>query len=480
MWLSSSFGKRQRFASKARGPSPACKRPGGQARLIIEPLEERTVPSFFPAVNYAVGPGPNTVVVADLRGDGKLDIATANSGSNTVSVHLGNGNGTFQRARNFVAGKGANYLAVGDFRGDGRLDLVTLNYTDNDVSVLLGNGNGTFQASKNFFLPRGIHGDVQSPRGGVAVADLNHDGKLDLVITAEGVKYPQYGYVDVFLGNGDGTFSPKATYLLSAPSPQYSLALEDVLGHRTPDLIVANYSRNTISLFPGKGDGTFGTPLSIGTGPNPVGIAVGDLNRDGKLDIVVANSGSTTITELLNQGGGKFQAHNYTVGRVPDGVVLADFNRDGKLDVATDNILDSDVSVLLGNGNGTFQSAQSYRTNVTPWWIASGDFNHDGYPDLVTCNKSVNDVSVLINNRIWTATTVFLSDPAGSNIAKPSAAPSTLSAAASVDAHPGSTAILTSQDLTAPKAGFFQRIIPAHPRVRVLDQVFSTTPLWPD
>ncbi len=151
-----------------------------RTRLEIEPLEERTVPSFLPAVNYPVGAYPNTVAVGDFNGDHKLDIVTANSGSNTVSVLLGNGDGTFQPARNYVADNGTNYVVVGDFNGDGKLDILTLNLTADDLSVLLGNGDGTFQAPRNFRLPRAPNGDSQLPWA-VAVGDVNGDGNIDLI-----------------------------------------------------------------------------------------------------------------------------------------------------------------------------------------------------------------------------------------------------------------------------------------------------------
>jgi hypothetical protein len=481
MWFSSVIALCRPGAARAgsekwlrgRGPQKPVR-----PRLVIEPLEERTVPSFLPAVNYHVGASPNTVAVGDFNGDHKLDIVTANSGSNTVSVLLGNGNGTFKPATNYVADSGTNYVAVGDFNGDDKLDIVTLNVGAHDLSVLLGNGDGTFQAPKNFFLPHAPNGDSQVPLA-VAVGDVNHDGKLDLVVTAQGLTH-QVGYVDVLLGNGNGTFSPRSIYQLAEPPPQYSLALADVLGAGTLDIVVSNFNGKSISLFAGKGDGTFRAPLLIATGSNPTGIAVGDLNGDGKKDLVVADdSGNGSITVLLNKGSGSFQAQNYTVGHNPDGVVLADFNHDGKRDIATDNVGDSNVSLLLGNGNGTFLSAQNYPTDSTPWWIARGDFNGDGYPDLVTVNRyaAAPDVSVLLNNRIWTAPTALVSALAPPDTAKPTAQPSTVPAAVSVDARAPFTAIFTSRDLAAPKAGILQRIISAHAKVAALDQLFET-PAW--
>jgi hypothetical protein len=440
-------------------------------------LEDRTVPSFLPAVNYSVDPGPNTVAVGDFNGDHKLDIVTANSGSNTVSVLLGNGDGTFKPASNYLADTGTNYVAVGDFNGDGKLDIVTLNLTAGDLSVLLGNGDGTFQAPKNFSLPPAPSGASQLPWA-VAVGDVNRDGKLDLVVTAQTVTYPQLGYVDVLLGNGDGTFTAGNIYQLRDPPPQYSVALADVMGGGKLDIVVPNYTGKSISLFAGKGDGTFQTPVFIATGANPVGVAVGDLNGDGKPDLAVANNGDNSVTVLLNKGHGKFHSQNYTVGHVPNGLVLADFDRDGNLDIATDNESGQDVSVLLGKGNGTFQSAQSYGTDLAPWWIASGDFNGDGYPDLVTVNKAAADISVLLNNATWTAPIVLVSALALPNTANPTALPSTVPAPASTDAPALSAAILTSRDLATPKAETVQEPTSARGRFAALDRFFVWDRGW--
>jgi hypothetical protein len=353
---------------------------------------------------------------------------------------------------------------------------VTLNLTAADVSVLLGNGDGTFQAPKNFSLPPAPNGDSQLPWA-VAVGDVNGDHKLDLVVTAQDVNYSQ-GYVDVLLGNGNGTFLPAGIYQLSEPPPQYSLALADIMGGHKLDIVVANYNGNGISLFPGNGTGSFGTPVFIATGSNPVGIAAGEMDGSNKQDLVVANNGDNTVTVLLNKGKGIFQAQKYTVGNIPDGVVLADFNRDGKLDIATDNEGSNNVSVLLGNGKGTFQSALNYGTDAAPWWIAGGDFNGDGYPEIVTVNKGAADVSVLINNATWTAPAVLVSALALPNTADPTVAPSAASSPASADAPALPAASFTSHYLAVPKEEIRQGLITARARVAALDQLFLAPAGW--
>src|SRR5438128_5725064 len=190
-------------------------RSSADVKLFVETLEDRCQPSFLAPVSYPVGNAPAAVATADFNNDGKLDLMTANEGASpdyfgSVSVLLGNGGGTFQAARgfatgfDFATGSAPMSVAVANSRGTGQpLDLVVTNYSDNSVSVLLGNGDGTFQAAQNFATAAG-------PQS-VAVGDFNGDGKLDLATANFGpLSLDGYandpGTVSILLGNGDGTF----------------------------------------------------------------------------------------------------------------------------------------------------------------------------------------------------------------------------------------------------------------------------------
>ena len=375
--------------------------------------------TFQPAVNVAAGTTPYFVTAADFNGDGKLDLAVSNEDCGCVSLLLGNGNGTFRPAIGYYsAGDVPFSLAVGDFNGDGKTDVVTANYGSSPtvlpfpsddvagtVSVLLGNGNGTFHAAISYSTGNEDRGTLALPTAGpfsVALADLNGDGKLDLAVANSG-----NGTASVLLGNGDGTFQTEVSYPVGK-SP-FSVAVADFNGDGKPDLAVANNGDGTTSVLVGNGDGTFQTAVNYTVGASPISVAAGDFNGDGKLDLVVADygvAGDTTdnISVLLGNGDGTFQtAVSYTVGANPYSVAAADLNRDGKLDLAVANCGNGSVSVLLGNGDGTFQTAVDYTVGTYPYSVTVGDFNGDGKPDLAIANlgalaETTGSVSVLLGN----------------------------------------------------------------------------------
>jgi hypothetical protein len=354
--------------------------------------------SFLPALNDSLVFEPYSVAVGDFRGIGKQDLVTANYCCNTTtaSVFLGNGDGTFQAAVNYGAGNSPDFVAVGDFNRDGKLDLVVANECGNDptcqsggtVSVLLGNGDGTFQAAAS--------SGVGTTPLWVAVGDFNHDGKPDLVTANFGS-----GNVSVLLGNGDGTFQTAVSYGAGGFDPD-SVAVGDFNGDGKLDLAVANEASNNVGVLLGNGDGTFRAAVNYSVGTDPISVAVGDLKGDGKLDLMVVNYTGNNVSVLLGNGDGTFQAAvNYPVGSYPQTAAVGNFNGDGKPDLAVANDITNNVSVLLGNGDGTFQAAMNYPVGYGPASVAVGDFNSDGKTDLVTANASGFTLSVLLNNTIF-------------------------------------------------------------------------------
>ena len=318
--------------------------------------------TFLPAVNYgSSGVEDLSVAVADFNGDGKLDLVVTNvygclnnkCPHGSVDVRLGNGDGTFQPSVAYDSGgAGAWSVAVADVNGDGKLDLVVANAYDSTVSVLLGKGDGTFSGAV-VYNPGGL-GPVS-----VAVADVNRDGKLDLVLGNEcaGSSCLQNGGVGVLLGNGDGTFLPAVSYS-SGGSQSTSVAVADVNGDGKLDIVVANYyPSDTIGVLLGNGDGTFQSAVVYDSGgQQPYSVAVADVNLDGKPDLLVANIASD-VAILLGNGDGTFQsALSFQPGGVyPQSIVAADLNGDGKPDlvVATNYTYgsneDGGIGVLLNN-----------------------------------------------------------------------------------------------------------------------------------
>ncbi len=350
--------------------------------------QSNSVASFATQVNVASGNQPRNVMPGDFNGDGKSDLIATNINNNTLSLMLGNGDGTFQTPQTVAAATGPIWLTPGDVNGDGKLDVVVAEYSNNRVGVLLGNGDGTFQSQQTF--PVGT-----APRS-VSIADLNGDGKLDLVVTNGGTNTVNGFTVSILLGNGNGTFQTQ-TAATTGAFP-ISVVISDLNGDGIPDLAVANLKGNSVSVLLGIGNGTFQAQSTLATGSSPIFVTTGDLNGDGKLDIVAANSNSASLSVMLGNGNGTFQAQQVlTVGSNPTSAIVGDVNGDGYQDIIATNQIGNTASVILGSAGGTFQPQQTFATGTGPSSIAMADLNGDGRPDIATSNYGSNNLRVLLN-----------------------------------------------------------------------------------
>ena len=347
-----------------------------------------------PVVYQSGGNISDAIAVADVNKDGKLDVIVVNAnplGLGSIGVLLGNGDGTLQTAATYpVKFSGADAVAIGDLNGDGWPDLV-VGASDGfgvvSLNVLLNKGDGTFEAAVSYSAGT----DISS----VAIADVNGDGNLDVIALDELDKTETHSAVEVLLGNGDGRLGKAVTYELTVgETAGLSLAAADLNGDGKPDLVVTdgdNQGNAFIDVLLNKGDGTFPSEAIYPSGVFGSSVILGDVNGDGKLDAIIAGrDGSLSV--LFGKGDGTFgAATEYPTGlTLPASVAMGDFNGDGTPDLAVASAPGLGISpkgkvaVLLNNGHGTFQSPITYGTGGrNAFSVAVGNLTPGGKPDLI-------------------------------------------------------------------------------------------------
>ncbi|MFH0799397.1 MAG: VCBS repeat-containing protein [Pseudomonadota bacterium] len=251
--------------------------------------------SFVAGGNYDVDFGPCGVVAADFNGDGNVDVATANNWVDDVSILINNdGTGTFPifpAAVNYAVGAGSNLsfsrgLIAGDFNNDGRLDLAAANWTGNSVSILMGNGDGTFAGNVDY--------TVGTQPSLLIAGDFNGDGDLDLAISNRGDNS-----ISVLFGAGDGTFGNRANYAVG--TQPWGIIAADLFGSGYVDIAVGNAADNNLTVLRNNGTGTFTAYADYATGASPFFLVAADFNRDGKIDLATANSQAALAVSVLLQ-----------------------------------------------------------------------------------------------------------------------------------------------------------------------------------
>jgi len=378
------------------------------------------IPSFAARQAFSTGFGPDSVIAKDVNGDGKLDLIVANNNSSsTISVLLnvtaqGAAKASFAAQQSFASGTDSISVVTSDVNSDGKPDLVVANLLDNTVSVLLNNTAAPTAGAPSFSSQQAFA--AGSAPESVNPADINGDGKLDLVTTNI-----NDNTVSVLLNTtapGDmPAFSAQQTFATGALPT--SVATGDLNGDGQADLVVTNYSDDTVSVLfnttpPGAATPTFAAQQTFATGHHPRSVTAVDVNSDGKLDVIVANEGSfdNTVSVLLNTTAPGAATPSFATQQTlivssaffagPFSVTTTDINGDGRPDIIVASISEKAVNVLLnttapGVATVSFAPAQSFAAGYNPHSVVAADLDGDGRSDLIVANDTDNTVSVLLN-----------------------------------------------------------------------------------
>lgn len=361
-------------------------------------------PLFKPAPGspIVVGEGSGRILLADVNGDGLLDLLTSHLMQKFVGVHLGDGQGRF------VAAPGSPIalktqpgdIKLADLNGDKIPDLVVTHSERDCVDIYFGNGQGGFRLTPG--SPLTVSADNEFYTRSLALIDLNEDGKLDIVTANH-----RRNTFSTMLGNGRGEFSPGKTTTIPSQEERFSFAAGDMFGDldgdKHPDLVIVSgdpdAGQGRVRALRGDGKGTFkenpSASLPILAGPRFVRLA--DVNGDRRLDIVISHV-SDQLSVLLNAGNGRFTPATgspYNINATPFAIAVADVNNDHRNDLVAATV--DSITVLLG-GNDRFTPAPGspFRAGPGAYHLALGDVNKDGKLDIVASSFEGNAVTLLL------------------------------------------------------------------------------------
>ncbi|MEO8432110.1 MAG: VCBS repeat-containing protein [Acidobacteriota bacterium] len=370
------------------------------ALVVVFAAATRPVSPFGPARTLDLGSGhsPSCLAVGDFDRDGHVDLAVGSEGANDVTIFRGDGRGGLRRSGAFPAGPSPTEIAAADFNRDGALDLAIPNHGVSKVTVLLGDGRGGFRPAPG--SPLSVR-STPHPHT-VGACDSDGDGALDLVIDSFAENR-----LTLLRGDGRGGFAAPGIPIEAGRKPYSNLRFADLNGDGRCDLAISNMAERGVTVLFGDGRGRFPGAQAppISAGPSPFSIALGDVNRDGKPDVVIANySGQLSdptddgLTFLLNDGHGRFRlGARIPTGRASVDAATGDVNGDGYADAVTGNLGSGDITVAFGGPDGLSAS----RTASVPCGgrvqrVLLADFDGDGKADAVTANTESHTLSILL------------------------------------------------------------------------------------
>ena len=353
----------------------------------------------FDRLLIAVGKGAASVEVADLNNDGRPDMAVANTTDSNVTILLNQGNRKFKPAAGspFYAGNAPNDIAFADCNKDGYTDMILANHERKHLTVLLGNGSGQFAPAPH--SPFAVA--VKPHTHGVAAADFNGDGKIDIVTDSWGVDS-----IVVLSGDGQGNFRNPVFYA-TGKHPYQRVRVADFNKDSLPDIVGSDLDANDVMILPGNKKGSFSAHF-FAAGNTPFGVAVGDVNADGNLDLAVINaptiSGSKTgndgLTVLTGDGSGNFsmlKGSPFATGKGPTRVAMGDLNDDGTSDIAITHYNSDFIAVFYMGHNGVLLSSLQIDSFSKSDGIAIFDMDGDGKKDIIVTGVDTNNIMILFN-----------------------------------------------------------------------------------
>jgi 6-phosphogluconolactonase (cycloisomerase 2 family) len=365
--------------------------------------------SFAAKVDFTTGAAPYSVAISDVDGDGKPDLVVANFNSDTVSVFRNTSTSgsitasSFTSKVDFATGSLPSSVTTGDVDGDGKPDLVVSNYFGSTVSVFRNTSTSGSITSGSFASK--VDFTTAAYPSSVGILDVDGDGKPDLVVVCEGSnKVSVFRNTSTSGSMTSGSFASKVDFTTGANGR--GPAMSDVDGDGKPDLVVANLNSGTFSVFRNtstSGSIAFASKVDFATGTQPQSVAIGDVDGDGKPDVVVTNSDANAVSVFRNtsvSGSITFASTVDFTTPHPFRVAVGDMDGDGKPDLVVSNGSDT-ISVFRNtstSGSIAFASKVDFATGASPYGVAIGDIDGDGKPDVVVTNAGDNTVSVLRND----------------------------------------------------------------------------------